>query len=143
MRTSVALLGPALVAPIVNVIVSPTFGVALSTVLSTTMSADAVTGTTTVPTQCAAAGQVGSPPPLVVAVLFAAVAAAVTLTLSVSVVLAPAASVPVNVQVSAVVPTQFQFVPLALASVMPVASVSAMTIGAVVTPAPVFCTVMS
>jgi len=101
-----------------------------------------LTGTVVVPVQRAAAGQVGSPPPLAVALLFAFVAFAATVTFRVSVVLLPAAIVPVNVQLSAVVPVQLQFVPVALANVMPVGSVSATTMLPAVGPAPLFVAVI-
>src|SRR5437899_2436907 len=77
------------------------------------------TATVTVLEQCAAAGQVGSPPPLAVAVLLPLAAAALTLTFSVSNVLADGASVPVNVQLRLLVPVHVQLAPLALAKVMP------------------------
>jgi hypothetical protein len=105
-------------------------------------SALGVTGFVTVPVQRAAAGQVGSPPPLAAALLLPFVAVAPTLTFNVSTVFAPAAIVPVNVQLSTVVPVQLQFVPVALASVMPVGSVSATVMLPAVGPAPVFDTVM-
>src|SRR5690348_7465107 len=123
--TPVALFGPLLVAVIVYVTFSPTFGDALSTLLLTAMSAEGLTGTVVVPVQRPAAGQVGSPPPLAVALLFAFAALAATFTFNVSCVLPPAAIVLVNVQLSTVVPVQLQLTPLALASVMPVGSVSA------------------
>src|ERR1700722_17554118 len=94
-----------------------------------------------VPVQRAVAGQVGSPPPDAVALLALLVAVEPTLTFNVSVVLADAASVPVNVQLSTVVPVQLQFVPAALASVMPVGKVSAIVMLALVVAVPVFCTV--
>jgi hypothetical protein len=106
------------------------------------MSADAFTGTVVVPVQRPAAGQVGSPPPLAVALLLPFAAFAATVTFNVSVVLLPAAIVPVNVQLSAVVPVQLQFVPVALASVMPVGNVSATVTLPEVGPAPVLDTVI-
>jgi hypothetical protein len=110
--------------------------------LATTMSALGVTVVVTVPLQWLAAGQVGSPPPLAVALLLPVVAVAPTATFKVSTVLAPAAIVPVNVQLSAVVPVQLQFVPVALVSVMPVGSVSVTVMLPDVGPAPVFATVI-
>ena len=94
-----------------------------------------------VPVQRAVAGHVGSPPPDAVALLVPLVAVVPTLTLSVNTVLALTASVPVKVQLSAVVPMQLQFVPLALASVMPVGSVSAIVMLPIVVAVPVFFTV--
>ena len=94
-----------------------------------------------VPVQRAVAGQVGSPPPDAVALFVPLVAVVPTLTFKVSAVLAEIASVPVNVQLSAVVPTQLQLVPLALASVMPVGKVSAIVMLPIVVAVPVFCTV--
>ena len=94
-----------------------------------------------VPVQRAVAGHVGSPPPDAVALLVPLVAVVPTVTFKVSVVLALVASVPVKVQLSAVVPVQLQFVPLALAKVMPVGSVSAIVMLPIVVAVPVFCTV--
>jgi hypothetical protein len=102
------------------------------------MSALGFTGTVVVPVQRACAGQVGSPPPLAVALLLPFAAPAATFTSSVSVVLPPAASVPVYVQLSALVPLQLQFVPLAFASVIPAGSVSAIVMLPAVGPAPPF-----
>src|SRR5690349_19877995 len=101
----------------------------------------AVTPTVTVPTQCAAPGQVGSPPPLAVAVLLPFAADAPTFTFKVSTVLALAASVPVNVQDRLLVPLHDQFGPLALASVMPLGSGSLSVMLAVVVALPVLVTV--
>jgi hypothetical protein len=106
------------------------------------MSALGLTGTVVVPVQRLAAGQVGSPPPLAVALLFAFAAPAATVTFKVSVVLPPAAIVPVYVQLNVVVPLQLQFVPVALCSVIPAGSVSATTMFPAVGPAPVFDTVI-
>jgi hypothetical protein len=114
-------------------------------VFATTMSALGVTGVVTVPVQRAggvATEHVGSPPPVALALLLPVVAVAATVTFNVSTVFAPAAIVPVNVQFSAVVPVQLQFVPVALASVIPVGSVSATTMLPDVGPAPVFVTVI-
>ena len=94
-----------------------------------------------VPVQCAAGGQVESPPPDAVALLVPLVAVDATFTFNVSVVLAVVASVPVKVQLSVVVPVQVQFVPLALARVMPVGSMSAIVMLPIVVAVPVFCTV--
>ena len=91
--------------------------------------------------QRAVAGQVGSPPPDACALFVPLVAVVPTFTFSVSTVLALTASVPVNVQLSTVVPVQLQFVPTALANVIPVGSVSAIVMLAVVVAVPVFCTV--
>ena len=109
------------------------------------MSALGVTVFGTVPVQRAggpATEHVGSPPPLALALLLPVVAVAPTLTFNVSTVFAPAAIVPVNVQLRTVVPVQLQFVPLALASVIPVGSVSATVTLPAVGPAPVFDTVI-
>ena len=95
-----------------------------------------------VPTQWAAAGHVVSPPPDAVALLVPLVAVIPTLTFNVSGVLAVGASVPVNVQLSVLVPVQVQFVPLALARVMPVGSVSAIVMLPIVVAVPVFLTVI-
>ena len=143
--TPVALFGPLFVAVTVNVTFSPTFVVALSTLLLTAISAAVFTGVITVPVQRAggvATEQVGSPPPLAVALLLPLAAFAATVTFKVSTVLLPAAIVPVNVQLSAVVPVQLQFGPCALARVMAVGSVSVTTMLPAVGPAPVFATVI-
>src|SRR5207245_5986022 len=102
----------------------------------------AATLTGTEPVQRAAAGQVGSPPPLAVAVLSPVVADAATATFSVSCVFALATNVPLNVQLSVLVPVQLQFVPLALVSVIPAGNVSAMVIAPAVVALPVLLTVI-
>jgi len=136
-----ALLGPRLLTTTVYVSAPPKPALAVP-VLTERMSALGVTVFVTVPVHRAAAGQVGSPPPLAAALLFPFVAVAPTLTFNVSPVFAPAAIVPVNVQLSVVVPVQLQFVPVALANVMPVGSVSATVMFPAVGPAPVFDTVI-
>jgi hypothetical protein len=93
-----------------------------------------------VPTQWAAAGHVVSPPPDAVALLVPLVAVIPTLTFNVSGVLAVGASMPVNVQLSVPVPVQVQFVPLALARVMPVGSESAIVMLPIVVAVPVLLT---
>src|SRR5580693_340648 len=99
-----------------------------------TVNCGAITFTVgVVPVQRAVAGHVGSPPPDAVALFVPLVAVVPTFTFKVSVVLADVASVPVNVQL--------QFVPAALANVIPVGSVSAIVMLALVVAVPVFCTV--
>ena len=66
-----------------------------------------------------------------------------TVTSSVSVVDAPDASVPENVHERFCVPVHDQFAPLAWVSVMPVGRLSPTMIGAVVTPGPLFVTVIA
>src|SRR4051812_39030014 len=97
--------------------------------------------TITVPEQCPAAGHVGSPPPLAVAVLVPLVADAPTLTFNVNAVLAVAASVPVNVQLSAVVPVHDQLAPAKVVKVIPTGSVSLIVMLPTVVAVPVLVTV--
>jgi hypothetical protein len=136
-----AALGPKLLTTTVYVSAPPKPALAVP-VLTARISALGVTGFVTVPVQRAAAGHVGSPPPVALALLLPVVAVAPTLTFNVSIVLAPAEIVPVNVQLTAVVPVQLQFVPVPLASVMPVGSVSATVMFPAVGPVPVFDTVI-
>ena len=115
----------------------PALAVAGPTLVMCKSADNVVIGTMTMPVQLLAAGQVGSPPPFAVALLSPLVALAPTLTFNVSVVLAPAASAaPEYVHDNAVVPVQFQPVPLVPVSVMPVGNVSLSAILALVESLP-------
>src|SRR5438445_3432838 len=98
------------------------------------------TATVTVLEQCAAAGHVGSPPPLAVAELLPLVADALTLTFSCSAVLPDGANVPMKVQVNAALPLQLQFAPTADVKVMPAGNVSVRVMLADVAAVPVLVT---
>jgi hypothetical protein len=113
-----------------------------STGIGLTVTGGPPTPTGTLPEQRAAAGQVGSPPPLAVAVLLPVVAVGPTPTVSTNEVLAVDVSVPVKVQLSAVVPLQVQLEPAALTSVIPVRSVSLSAMLPVVAAVPVLVTVI-
>ena len=104
----------------------------LSTPLFVVVRIGATIGTSTVSPQRAVAGQVGSPPPLALAVLLPVAALAATATFKVNVVLDPTAgaavNVPVKVQLRLLVPAQLQLLPTALVKVIPMGNTSATTI---------------